>query len=199
MYRTPDGNSYPSVTTVLSILPKKELEEWKARVGEEEAERVSKRATNRGTLIHQCAEDYLNNRLDLDTLNPMVLNDFLPIKKFLDEHIDDVISTEIPLYSDKLKAAGTGDLFASYDGKRSYIDFKTSTRLKYESEIEGYFTQESVYCCMIYEMYGIVVPNIVTVMAVDGSSMVDVFVKKTMDYLERFISIRMEFRKRYGI
>ena len=60
-YFTEDGNAYPSITTVLSILSKQAIMEWRKRVGEEEANKISRQAAGRGTAVHKLAEDYLDN------------------------------------------------------------------------------------------------------------------------------------------
>ena len=59
-YETPDGNLYPSITTVLSVRNKKGLFEWRKRVGDEVANYVAVKAANRGTAVHHMCEDYLN-------------------------------------------------------------------------------------------------------------------------------------------
>ena len=61
MYETPDGNFYPSITTVLSVRNKKGLFEWRKRVGDDVANYVARKAATRGTHVHHMCEDYLNN------------------------------------------------------------------------------------------------------------------------------------------
>ena len=59
-YYTPDG-AYPSITTILGKTADNTwLQKWIERVGEEEAARVSKEATDRGTLVHEYAERHFN-------------------------------------------------------------------------------------------------------------------------------------------
>ena len=60
-YIDPSGIEYPSVTTILKILSEDSIRKWRKRVGEEEANRVSSRASSRGTQVHSIVEDYLNN------------------------------------------------------------------------------------------------------------------------------------------
>ena len=60
-YLTLDGNAYPSVTTVLSILSEESIAKWRKRVGEEEANRIGGRAAARGTAVHSLIEKYLRN------------------------------------------------------------------------------------------------------------------------------------------
>ncbi len=61
VYTDPDNNPYPSITTVLSILSEKGIAEWRARVGEEEANRISGVASKRGTKVHEIFEKYVDN------------------------------------------------------------------------------------------------------------------------------------------
>ena len=60
-YRTPEGVDLPSITTVLSILSRESIAKWRARVGHEEANRISHRASSRGTRVHEIVEKYINN------------------------------------------------------------------------------------------------------------------------------------------
>lgn len=191
MYSTPDGNKYPSVTTVLSHgTDQSWKEEWIKRVGQEEADRVSRRATTRGTAVHEITEQYLRN-------NPMYLKGHMPsnilsfknIQKFLDNHIGRVAGLELPLYSDTLKVAGRVDCIAEWDGQWSIVDFKTSRKEKKKEDIHSYFLQCSAYSMMMFERTGILCKNAVIVMTVDeGNSLV--FIEKTRDWLPKFIEIR---------
>ena len=61
IYKDPDGKEYPSVTTVLKILSEEKIQAWRARVGEEEANRVSRIASTRGTTVHNMIEKYIAN------------------------------------------------------------------------------------------------------------------------------------------
>jgi len=93
------------------------------------------------------------------------------------------------LYSHHLKVAGRVDCIAEYDGKLSIIDFKTSSKLKEENWIKGYFMQCSAYAVMYEERTGIPVSQIVIMIAVD-SEHPQVFIKKRNDYIKDFISYR---------
>ena len=150
-YTTPEGNVYPSVTTVLGrALDKSSLLQWKARVGEEEAKRVGNQAKTRGTAIHTLAERYLNNERDY-LRGPLSSNKavFGPMREVLDQHVDNIIGCEIPLYNDAHRTAGRIDLAAEYDGSPSVIDFKTSKRIKDKGHILSYFLQVGEYCNML--------------------------------------------------
>jgi len=167
-YITPDGNAYPSVTTVLSILSEKFIAAWKARVGEEEANRVSYRASQRGTAVHEIIEKYLDNVDDyVSGYMPNIIDNFRSVRGILDERIGKVYAQECALYSDHLCLAGRVDCVAEFDGKISIIDFKTAKRKKYRSGIKQYFQQEAAYAIMFEERTGLPVSQLVTIIAVD--------------------------------
>jgi genome maintenance exonuclease 1 len=196
-YKTPEGLLYPSVTTITSQHGKDKIIEWRRRVGEEEANRISTKASNRGTKVHKICENYLNNEEDYARTNPAHIHKTMPdsiamfksLQPLLDEHVNNIHALEIPLYSHHLKVAGRVDCIAEYDGKLSIIDFKTSGRLKEESWIKGYFMQCSAYAVMYEERTGIPVSQIVIMIAVE-SEHPQVFIKKRNDYIKDFISYR---------
>jgi genome maintenance exonuclease 1 len=196
-YKTPEGLLYPSVTTITSQHGKDKIIEWRRRVGEEEANRISTKASNRGTKVHKICENYLNNEEDYARTNPAHIHKTMPdsiamfksLQPLLDEHVNNIHALEIPLYSHHLKVAGRVDCIAEYDGKLSIIDFKTSSKLKDESWIKGYFMQCSAYAVMYEERTGIPVSQIVIMIAVD-SEHPQVFIKKRNDYIKDFISYR---------
>ena len=196
-YKTPEGLLYPSVTTITSQHGKDKIIEWRKRVGEEEANRISTKASNRGTKVHKICENYLNNEEDYARTNPAHIHKTMPdtiamfksLQPLLDEHVNNIHALEIPLYSHHLKVAGRVDCIAEYDGKLSIIDFKTSSKLKEESWIKGYFMQCSAYAVMYEERTGIPVSQIVIMIAVD-SEHPQVFIKKRNDYIKDFISYR---------
>lgn len=191
IYTTPEGNRYPSVTTVIGAgSDKSYLERWKARVGEEEARRVSAQATRRGTAVHELVEQYLcNNPTYAKGHMPANILSFKNIKSFLDDNIGTIAGLEIPLYSDKLRVAGRVDCVAEWNGTWSIVDFKTSKREKARDDIHDYFIQCSAYAMMMFQTTGILCKQSVIVMTVDdGNSLV--FVEKTRDWLPKFIEIR---------
>ena len=196
-YKTPEGLLYPSVTTITGQHGKDKILEWRKRVGEEEANRISTKASNRGTKVHKICENYLNNEEDYARTNPAHIHKTMPdtiamfksLQPLLDEHVNNIHALEIPLYSHHLKVAGRVDCIAEYDGKLSIIDFKTSGKLKEESWIKGYFMQCSAYAVMYEERTGIPVSQIVIMIAVE-SEHPQVFIKKRNDYIKDFISYR---------
>lgn len=192
VYTTESGQAYPSVTAVTGLLGKEAILEWRKRVGEEEANRISARAARRGTRVHTLCEDYLSNKtpevglFDIDAYNS--------IRKELD-NINNIHCLETKLYSDYLKVAGTVDCIAEYNGKMSIIDFKTSRRPKTRDEIHGYFIQTSAYAVMFEERTKIPVSRLVILMAVDDQPDPLVFVEKRDDWIGRFIELREDYRK----
>jgi genome maintenance exonuclease 1 len=160
-YLTPEGNQYPSVTTVTSYYGKNKLDEWKKRVGAVEAKRVSDEAAGVGTILHEHCEYFLKN-LSPVFHSPTAKILFNTIRPALDK-IDNILLLEANLYSDKLKLAGSVDCVAEYNGTPSIIDFKTSKKRKPEDWIENYFVQETIYAAMVYELYDIRIHQIVTI------------------------------------
>jgi genome maintenance exonuclease 1 len=190
-YVLPDGRAFRSVTTVLGEkLDKTALMEWKKRVGEEQAQKISTQAARRGTAVHSLAERYvLNEDNYLRDAMPSSVDSFRAIRSCLDAHVDNLLGVEIPLYSTALCTAGTCDLIGDYDGVPSIIDFKTSRKLKKESWIESYFLQTTCYAMMFSYMYGLKIPQVVVMIAVDDEPEAQVFVKPVKDYVERVVEI----------
>jgi genome maintenance exonuclease 1 len=190
-YQTPSGKAYPSVTSVLGLLGKAEIIEWRKRVGEEEANRVSARAARRGTAIHTLCENYLLNK-EVDP-GPFDLETFRSISPYLDK-INNIHCLETQLYSDYLQVAGTVDCIAEFEGKLSVIDFKTSKRVKSRDDIHGYFMQTSAYAVMFEERTGIPIGKLVIIMAVDDDKPI-IFQEKRDDWINRFIELREDYSK----
>jgi len=168
VYKTPEGINLPSITTVLSILSRDSIAAWKKRVGEEEANRISRRATTRGTAVHEIIEKYIDNVEDYrEGYMPDVIESFLTLKPILDNSIGKVYAQEAPLYSNHLGVAGRVDCVAEFDGKLSIIDFKTAMKPKKVEWIKNYFMQESAYAIMWEERTGMPITQLVTVISVD--------------------------------
>lgn len=168
-YVTPEGNKYQSVTTILSQkTDKTSLLEWRQRVGEVEANRISTQAATRGTAIHDIAEHYLlNNESFPKGAMPSNIDTFRQIRPIIDEHIGKIYGLEYFLYSDVLKTAGATDCICEFDGINSIVDFKTSKKPKKEEWIQNYFIQASCYAMMAEERLPLVIPQIAIIIAVD--------------------------------
>ena len=189
LYETPDGNLYPSITTVLSVRNKQGLMEWRKRVGNEVANHISRTAAARGTKVHHMCEDYLNNmEFDWPEKFKEHKKNFLPwclFKQLRNEalcHINDIYAQEAGLYSDKYKVAGRVDCIAKYKGTLSIIDFKTSTKEKNDEWNENYYIQGSAYAEMFGERTGIEISQVV-ILVVTEDGTVQEFIKDKQDYL----------------
>ena len=138
-YVTPEGKKYPSITTVLSGRNSEGLVRWRQSVGNDVANQIMRTAAKRGTAVHELAENYLNND-ELKNQEVLPLFMFTQLKPELD-NINNVVTQEAGLYSDKWGIAGRVDCIAEYDGKLTVIDFKTSTKEKKDECIENYYMQ----------------------------------------------------------
>lgn len=193
-YVTPEGNRYPSITTILSIEKNEGLEDWKASVGEEAARRISSRAAHRGTFIHKMCENLIKN---VPLEHNMFYNDMWESFKPIVEKIDDVFALETPLYSDYLKVAGTVDCVGIWNGKLSIIDFKTSSRRKTTGEIGSYFMQEAAYAVCWEELTGKPITQLVTLMAVEDEEPL-VFIEHRDSWIRPFFELRKLFGQLHG-
>lgn len=194
MYLTPTGKKYPSVTSVMSLHSRQAIMEWRSKVGAEEANRVSKRASRRGTSLHLLCEKYLLG----EPVQPSMfdIEMFNSIKPFLNR-IDNIHCLETPLFSHHLEVAGTVDCIAEFDGKLSIIDFKTSAKEKRKEWISGYFMQTAAYAVMFEEMTGIPINRTVIIMGVDAGEP-QLFIEKRDTWIGQFIETRVQYRKTYG-
>lgn len=122
-----DGERYPSVTTIISqALPNPGIQAWKLRVGEEEAARVSREATDWGTGIHALVEAI--NRGKAADLSDEEAALVAPYARWRNEHVEMILGAEKMLVSRRHGYAGTTDAIAIMRGDRypSILDFKSS-------------------------------------------------------------------------
>jgi len=199
VYLTPDGDKFPSVTTVIGSNKEKMagIARWRQRVGEEKANNISSRSTNRGTKYHSIVEDYLNNHLDLKQYreHPLPVLMFQHSRNVLDR-INNIYCQEAALYSKHLEIAGRVDCIAEFDGELSIIDFKTAVEPKRESYLYDYFVQETAYACMLQELYGLTVKQLVTIVSCEnGETQVKVLPPKK-EFLLKLISYIDEYKTR---
>jgi len=190
VYKTPSGRAYPSVTTVTGLVKREFIKEWRERVGEEEANRISSNASRRGTRIHSLCEDYLSNK----PIKPNYLDH--EMWKSIQPHLDcinNIHALEDRLYSDHLEVAGTVDCIGEYKGKLSVIDFKTSSRLKNKDDIHDYFMQCSAYAVAFEELTKTPVSKLVIIMAVDNSEPL-IFEEKRDTWIDKFIDLRKHYK-----
>ena len=186
-YITPNGVKLPSVTTVLGYFKKKSLIEWRNRIGNEEADKVMFRASNRGTRFHNMMESYLRNEDDyLNGIMPDMKQSFNDMKETLDL-IDNIRYIESPLHSEKLGVAGRTDVIAEFAGVPSIIDFKTSTKEKKEEWIGNYFEQGTAYALMYEELVKEPINQIVILISVDFMEHPQVFIRDKNQYVQSLL------------
>tara|TARA_Y100000741_G_scaffold69152_1_gene50180 strand:+ start:633 stop:1304 length:672 start_codon:yes stop_codon:yes gene_type:complete len=199
VYTDPNNNTYPSITTVLSILSEDAIKAWRARVGEEEANRISKTASNRGTAVHDLLERYVNNESDFDKeVDSHIMQSFYDVKPVLDKCLTKVYSQEAGLYSERLGVAGRVDCVGEWNGIDSIIDYKTSKKLKKKEWINSYFMQSTAYAIMWEERTGIPINQIVVVIAVDNEEP-QIFIEKRENWTEKLIQTIAEYKSRKNI
>jgi ATP-dependent exoDNAse (exonuclease V) beta subunit len=193
-YVTPEGEKYKSVTSVLSALSKDGITAWRKRVGEEQAQKITTQAATRGTKVHALLEKYINNEKDfLVECLPTTIDLFNTVKPIVDERVQTVHGQEFPLYSKYLKTAGRCDVFCTFDGVKTILDFKTASKLKREEWIESYFLQCTAYALMVQERYDIYVPQIAVLIAVENQQP-QLFVKKASQYYDRVKKVFIDER-----
>ena len=199
-YSVPDEDELlklVSITSITSHYNKEIFTNWRKRVGNETADRITKAATSRGTDMHTLTENYLKNA-ELPPVQPMA--EFLfKISKSKLKHINNIHALEGSLYSKQLGIAGTVDCIAEYENELAIIDFKTSKKPKPREWIDHYFVQCMAYGCMLYELTGIPVKKLVIIMACENGECVVYeerdkakYIKLLTEYIEKFIRDKFE-------
>ena len=211
VYHSPNG-TYPSITNLLyHMITKPGIEAWRAKIGEEEANKISGRAARRGTKVHGILEKYLRgdeNYLRKET-GGSVMQDHKEIVLAgipqIDARIDNVRGIELAMWSDHLKVAGTADLIADYNGELAVIDWKTGSYIKKDEYVFSYILQGTAYCHMLAEMYNLVPKKVVIctfirfndpkkpVPFMDGDKVVDLLVEwkeyNPEDYVDELLKV----------
>jgi genome maintenance exonuclease 1 len=199
-YKIPENETllkFVSITSVTSHINREIFVKWRKKVGEEEAQKITKAATTRGTDMHTVVENYLYNK-DLPPVPP--ISDFLfKISKTKLNNINNIYALEGSLYSKVLGIAGTVDCIAEYNGELAVIDFKTSKKPKPREWIEHYFVQAAAYACMFYELTGISVKKLVILMACENGECVvyeeydkKKYIKLLTEYIRTFVGDKLE-------
>ena len=199
-YSVPDEEELIKLVSIPSITShynKQIFLDWRKRVGNEEADRITKAATTRGTDMHTLTEYYLKNE-ELPKVPP--ISDFLfKIAKGELNKIDNIHALEGSLYSKELGIAGTVDCIAEYNGELAIIDFKTSKKPKPRDWVEHYFVQCMAYGCMLYEVTGISVKKLVIIMACENGECVIYeeydkakYIKLLGKYIRKFVRDKLE-------
>ena len=195
-YKVPDRDQLlrlVSITSVTSHKNKQFFANWRKKVGEEEADKITRQATSRGTDMHTLVENHLYNVQELPKVQP--LSEFLfKIAKPELNKINNIHALESSLYSKVLGVAGTVDCIAEYNNELAIIDFKTSKKPKPVEWIEHYFVQCAAYACMLYEMTGIKVKKFVILMSCENGECIVYeqydkakYIKLLTEYIREFV------------
>jgi len=199
-YKVPDNDELIKLVSITSVTSHKNRQifvNWRKKIGEEEADKITRQATSRGTDMHTLVEHHLKNEI-LPEVQP--LSDFLfKISKSTLKRINNIHALEGSLYSKQLGIAGTVDCIAEFDGELSIIDFKTSKKPKPREWIEHYFVQCMAYGCMLYELTGIPVKKLVIIMACENGECVvyeerdkTKYIKLLTEYIREFVRDKLE-------
>ena len=192
-YVTPEGNKYPSVTTILGATSDKTfLVEWRKRIGAEKADEITKQASGRGTSMHKLLEDNFNG-LPVDPSVPGYIY-FKQLKIYWQKITP--LGLEIPLYSDRLKTAGRTDCIGMYDKQLSIIDYKTARKTKKAEWIEDYFLQSAIYAMMTFERMELMPKQIVILIATE-EGMPQEFKRRTGDFIRPAYNRVMEYWRKH--
>ena len=189
---------YPSVTTVTGILNREHIKLWRERVGAEEANKITKAATNRGTKFHQHVEDYLRqDKKEIIFENILQEGMFKAVQPVLDEIIP--IALEAPLYSNELRMAGRVDCVGLWENELAIIDFKSSSKIKKEYMAKPWYIQMTAYAIMVEEMTVHAVDNIVAIVGVEGMNTFQIFEAQPQDYVDELFQLREQYKNLYGV
>ena len=162
LYSNPWGNPVPSVTTILDKTKpeqaRKALQEWRNRVGEEQAQKITKDAAGNGTMMHDQLEAWNKGtwkRGEKYTGNSTILSRKMAdvIMDNIEPHLDEVWGAEVNLCYPEVYA-GTTDLLGVWKGKPTIMDYKQANKRKKREWIDDYFLQGAAYALAHNELYG---------------------------------------------
>ena len=203
-YQDSNENSVPSVTTVLSNTSDKSdsIQEWRKKVGETEANRITKQSTDIGSMVHEALENYLNEKKwDNFTNNQEGIIASKITEKFINSGLSsltEVWGLEVGLILDGLYA-GTADCTGKINDIASIIDFKTARKMKKREWIEDYFLQGCAYANAHNVMFGTEI-NQVVILMIDRDLLFQEFIVKPAEFnvLTKIWKKRLlEFHNRY--
>jgi len=198
-YKVPDEDQLlrlVSITSVTSHKNRQFFENWRKRIGEEEANKITRQSTSRGTDLHTLVEHHLKNQ-ELPKVQPLSEMLFKIAKSELN-NINNIHALESSLYSKVLGIAGTVDCIAEYKNELAIIDFKTSKKPKPKEWIEHYFVQCMAYGCMLYELTGIMIKKLVIIMTCETGECVvyeeydkEKYIKLLTEYIREFVTDKL--------
>lgn len=196
-YTLPSGNTkLVSITSVISHYKKDFFDNWRKKVGIEKANKITKRATSRGTDTHSLIESYLLNEI-LPSVQP-ISKYLFKIAKPTIKRINNIHCLESSLYSEILGVAGSVDTIAEFDGELAVIDYKTSKEPKPVDWMEGYFVQTMFYGMAFYEMTGTQIKKLVIIMTCENGECVvyeerdlKKYMKLVVKYIKKFVDDKL--------
>lgn len=188
-YVAPDGAVYDSVTTILQhTKPAEDVESlarWRDCIGETVADHILREAGIIGTEAHRLNEEYL---CDIEPGECRLISraHHEKMRPCLDK-INRIRGTELPLFSPKLRLAGTADCIAEYDGTPSIIDYKTKRSPQEAGWIRDYFLQTAAYSMMYEELTGEAIGQAIIIVSSERDTL-QTFRVGTTDYRDEFLS-----------
>mgnify|MGYP001578078566 CR=1 FL=1 len=184
-YDTPHGK-FPSITTILGKTANQQwLQKWRERVGVEEADRISKEATDRGELIHKYTERHFNDENIFSELLQETNDVQLMTRKLIEavqNNVTKIYAQEIPVWSPTLKYAGRIDLVGEFREVPAIVDFKTSKKRKYVDQVKDYYLQCCGYAHAHNELFGTTIEKIVILITIETGG-VQAFYGNVIHYL----------------
>jgi CRISPR/Cas system-associated exonuclease Cas4 (RecB family) len=157
VYLTPDGESLPSVTTILSATKDMtHLNEWKNRVGHAKAQQITTEAAGVGTAMHSNLERFIAGLQRQPGNNPVhiqanAMADQIIINGL--SNVNEVWAMEQSLYFPGL-FSGTTDLVGVHNGEPAVMDYKQTNKPKKAEWVEDYYLQLTAYIMAHNEVYG---------------------------------------------
>jgi len=192
-YETPHG-TFISITTLLSSVTPNEILDWRESVGEDVANYVMRVAGIRGTKLHNIVESYLSNEPQNDLVGEhgiLAAGLFNLMRPALDK-IDKIQAIEQKLYSKNLSVAGRTDCIADFDGHLSTIDFKTTSKIRDETN-ENYLLQATFYATAWEEQTGERIKQIVIITGAENGQL-DVKTDDPSRYIDKLKKIIEEHK-----
>ena len=151
-----NGSRLPSVTTILGATKDQQfLKDWKAKVGEAEAERIKNLSSRRGTSMHKFLEAYVTG-VGYDDLTELGRQASPMAQKVIEmglAPVEEYYGSEVTLHYPGLYAGST-DLVCSHNGMETIVDFKQSNRPKQKEWVEDYYMQIAAYAMAHDYVYG---------------------------------------------
>lgn len=157
VYVTPDGESLPSVTTILGATKDMTaLNEWRDRIGHDKANQITKEASGVGTAMHSNLERFIAGIQRQPGNNPVHVQANSMADVIIENglsKVNEVWAMEQSLYFPGL-FSGTTDLVGVHEGEPAVMDYKQTNKPKKAELVEDYYLQLTAYILAHNEVYG---------------------------------------------